>query len=94
MVVCVFGVVIGMMRFRVVVGMVVFPRSMTVRVGMDDDFSGRVAAAAILSADDTGSLALGALFGLVGDVLCGHKRLLSNLRSARMVIPPISVFLM
>jgi type II secretory pathway component PulF len=76
MVVCVFGIIVGVMGVRMVMRVVVLPRAVAVFVGMDDDLPGRIAAAAILAADQAGSLAFRAFPAGFGDgfVFC-HNRL-------------------
>jgi hypothetical protein len=71
------GIVIRVMRFRVGMRMIVERLSMPVFVGMDDNLSGGLAAAAILSADLSRPPAFGTRFPLVERCFLVHRELLS-----------------
>jgi hypothetical protein len=73
------GRIPGVMRVLVMVGMVVDRVPVPVRVGMNDDLSGRVAAAAVGGPDLAGSPAFGTFFHFVKGFLDWHGGLLSGM---------------
>lgn len=71
------SIIFGVMRFLVGVRVIVEIFTVPMSVGVDDDLTGRVAVAAVLSADFARSPAFGAFPGLVGRKFLFHNTLLS-----------------